>query len=38
MNDGEIIIHGRAGDGIGLAQRGGEIYVRDSVGYRGVYT
>ncbi|MCX8125937.1 MAG: hypothetical protein N3E40_02160, partial [Dehalococcoidia bacterium] len=34
MDDGEIIIHGRAGDIVGLSARGGRIFVRDNVGYR----
>jgi glutamate synthase domain-containing protein 3 len=34
MNDGRIIIHGSSGDTLGYAMRGGEIFVRDSVGYR----
>ena len=29
MNSGEIIIHGHAGDIIGLSARGGKIFVRD---------
>ncbi|MFC1945162.1 hypothetical protein ACFLWF_00235, partial [Chloroflexota bacterium] len=34
MNDGSITVYGHAGDTIGLAMRGGKIYVRDDVGYR----
>jgi glutamate synthase (NADPH) GltB3 subunit (EC 1.4.1.13) len=34
MNDGEIIVHGHAGDILGLSARGGKIFVRDDVGYR----
>jgi glutamate synthase domain-containing protein 3 len=34
MNGGEIIIHGHAGDILGLSARGGKIFVRDDVGYR----
>jgi glutamate synthase domain-containing protein 3 len=34
MNDGELIIHGRAGDATGHAMRGGKIFIRDDVGYR----
>ena len=34
MNNGEIVVHGRAGDILGMSMRGGEIFVRDSVGYR----
>ena len=34
MNEGEIIIHGHAGDILGLSARGGKIFVREDVGYR----
>jgi glutamate synthase domain-containing protein 3 len=34
MNNGEIIIHGHAGDIIGLSARGGKIFVKEDVGYR----
>jgi len=34
MNEGKIIVHGRGGDITGLAARGGQIFIRDSVGYR----
>jgi glutamate synthase domain-containing protein 3 len=34
MDDGEIIIEGRAGDVLGMSMRGGKIFVRDNVGYR----
>ena len=34
MNNGEIIVHGSAGDIVGFAARGGEIYIKGSVGYR----
>jgi len=34
MNSGEIIVHGHAGDIIGLSARGGKIFIQDSVGYR----
>ena len=34
MNDGEIIVHGHAGDTVGYAMRGGEIYVKGNTGYR----
>jgi len=34
MNSGEIVIHGHAGDIVGLSARGGKIFVRDGVGYR----
>ena len=29
-----MIVHGRAGDIVGHSMRGGEIYIRDDVGYR----
>jgi glutamate synthase domain-containing protein 3 len=34
MNNGEIIVHGHAGDIIGLSARGGKIFVKEGVGYR----
>ena len=34
MNDGEIVVHGHAGDILGLSARGGKVFVRDDVGYR----
>jgi glutamate synthase domain-containing protein 3 len=34
MNDGEIIVHGHAGDTVGLSARGGKIFIREDVGYR----
>jgi glutamate synthase domain-containing protein 3 len=34
MNSGQVVVHGRAGDVTGYAMRGGEILVRDDVGYR----
>jgi glutamate synthase domain-containing protein 3 len=34
MNDGDIIIHGHAGDVTCNSMRGGKIYVKDYVGYR----
>jgi len=34
MDDGQIVIHGRAGDILGLSVRGGKIFVKDDVGYR----
>lgn len=34
MDDGEIVVEGRAGDVLGMSMRGGKIFVRDSVGYR----
>ncbi|HOP66857.1 MAG: hypothetical protein KO173_01695 [Methanoregulaceae archaeon] len=35
MDAGRIIIHGSAGDAVAHSMRGGEIYVRDDIGYRG---
>jgi glutamate synthase domain-containing protein 3 len=34
MNDGLVVIHGRAGDIVGYSMRGGKVFVRDDVGYR----
>jgi glutamate synthase domain-containing protein 3 len=35
MDDGEIVVEGRAGDVLGFSMQGsGKIFVRDSVGYR----
>ncbi len=34
MDDGEIVVGGRAGDVLGFSMRGGKIFVRDSAGYR----
>ena len=34
MDEGEIIVHGHAGDIVGLSARGGRIFVRGDVGYR----
>ncbi len=34
MNEGSIVVHGRAGDIIAMGMRGGKIFIRDSVGYR----
>lgn len=34
MNSGRIIVHGSGGDILGYGMRGGEVYVRDNVGYR----
>lgn len=34
MDDGEIIVHGRAGDVVAMSMRGGKIFIRDNVGYR----
>ena len=35
MNSGKVIIHGSAGDILGYSMRGGDIYVKQDVGYRG---
>jgi glutamate synthase domain-containing protein 3 len=35
MNDGTLVIHGSAGDIVGHSMRGGQVFVRDDVGYRG---
>lgn len=35
MDAGRIIINGSAGDAVAHSMRGGEIYVRDDIGYRG---
>ena len=34
MDSGRIIIHGLGGDALAYGMRGGELYVRDDVGYR----
>jgi len=34
MNSGRIIVHGSGGDIMGYSMRGGEIYIRDNVGWR----
>ncbi|MFC1905356.1 hypothetical protein ACFLXL_00925 [Chloroflexota bacterium] len=34
INEGEIIVHGHAADITGLSALGGNIFIRDSVGYR----
>ena len=34
MNQGEIIVHGHAGDITSLSTRGGSVFIRDDVGYR----
>ena len=34
MNEGRIIAYGRGGDITGFSARGGEIFIRDNVGYR----
>ena len=35
MNDGDIIIHGSAGDVCGYGMRGGRIFIQGDCGYRG---
>ncbi len=35
LDRGKIFIHGTAGDAVAHSMRGGEVYVRDSIGYRG---
>jgi len=35
MDDGDIIIHGASGDATAHSMRGGKIFVRDDIGYRG---
>jgi glutamate synthase domain-containing protein 3 len=35
MNQGKVIIHGSGGDATAHSMRGGRVYVRDSIGYRG---
>lgn len=34
MNDGVIVVHGRAGDIVGMGMRGGKIFIKENVGYR----
>lgn len=34
MNNGVIVVHGRAGDIVAMGMRGGKIFIRDGVGYR----
>jgi glutamate synthase domain-containing protein 3 len=34
MNNGVIVVHGRAGDIVAMGMRGGKIFIKDSVGYR----
>jgi glutamate synthase domain-containing protein 3 len=34
MNDGVIVVHGRAGDIVAMGMRGGKIFIKESVGYR----
>jgi len=35
MDEGRIIIHGSSGDATAHSMRGGEVFVRDDIGYRG---
>jgi Glutamate synthase domain 3 len=35
MDSGTIIIHGSTGDAVAHSMRGGKIFVRDNIGYRG---
>lgn len=35
MDAGKIVIHGSAGDATAHSMRGGEVFVRDDIGYRG---
>jgi len=35
MDAGKIIIHGSGGDAVAHSMRGGKIFVRDDIGYRG---
>ncbi|HII76010.1 MAG TPA: hypothetical protein HA264_02980 [Methanolinea sp.] len=35
MDSGLIVIHGSAGDAVAHSMRGGRVFVRDSIGYRG---
>jgi glutamate synthase domain-containing protein 3 len=35
MDSGRVIIHGSTGDATAHSMRGGEVYVRDDIGYRG---
>jgi len=34
MNNGTIVVHGRAGDIVAMGMRGGKIFIKESVGYR----
>ena len=34
MNSGKIIVHGLGGDALAYGMRGGQLFVRDDVGYR----
>jgi glutamate synthase domain-containing protein 3 len=35
MDAGEVIIHGSTGDAVAHSMRGGHVFVRDNIGYRG---
>ncbi len=35
MDDGTIIIHGASGDATAHSMRGGKVFVKDDIGYRG---
>lgn len=35
MDEGIIIIHGASGDATGHSMRGGKVFIRDDIGYRG---
>lgn len=34
MNNGTIVVHGRAGDIVAMGMRGGKIFIKEGVGYR----
>ena len=34
MNSGRIIVHGHAGDIVGLSARSGSVFVKEDIGYR----
>ncbi len=34
MNNGIIVVHGRAGDIVAMGMRGGKIFIKEGVGYR----
>ena len=35
MDEGTIIIHGASGDATAHSMRGGKVFIRDDIGYRG---
>src|SRR5512133_1964221 len=35
MDKGKVVIHGSGGDAVAHSMRGGRVYVRDNIGYRG---